>query len=749
MNPKPWGETKVVGKPIPRIDGYERVSGTAVFPADELLPDMLYAAILRCPHANAMVKKVDLSKAREMPGVRAVISDADAEAKIPWFSSPTDRTKTISRLFDPHCRHEGDEIAAVAAETPLQAWDAVRAIQVEYEKLPFVSDMESALKPGAPAVLEGGNRAPQGAGIKRGDVAQGFAEADVVLEETYRTPTQMHTTLETHGSVARWDGDFLTIWDTSQGPFPTQQNLARILNMPISQVRVIARYMGGGFGSKLDLGKYTIIAVLLAKKTARPVKLFLTREETFLVTGNRPAHIMKVKAGVKKDGTLTALQLDGIGEVGAYPAGTSVAYLFGDLYKCPNVLVQETQVFINAGQNRAFRAPGFPQGAWALEQMMDALAEKIGMDPVDFRLKNFTPLCQAEGNKPLTSAGLRDCLIEGAKVFGWKEARARAKGSGPWVRGVGVASGMWGSPGRPPSTAILKYYPDGSANLAIGAADLGTGTKTVMAQVVAEELGIPLSKIHVENADTGTTEFTGPSGGSKTVMADSPAVRAAALEVKARLIDMAADQLKVPAAALEIKDGEIVSRLGPQKVKFAELQQLGMQRVIVGVGSRGPNPPDKSIRPFATHFAEVEGNVRTGEMRVLRWVSAQDSGRVMNLLTYRNQVIGGMTQGIGFGAIERRILDASQTGKMVNANWHDYKIPTAKDIPPDFKLVPIDLHDNECDTTSTKGLGEPAKVPAAAAVANAFYNATGIRITAGPIGLAQVITALADRRKQG
>jgi CO/xanthine dehydrogenase Mo-binding subunit len=746
QNPKPWGETTIVGKPIPRIDGRERVAGEAVYPADELLPDMLYAATLRCPHAHAMVKSVDLSEARKMPGVRAILSDADPEAKVPWFPHPADRSKSASRLFDPHCRYEGEEIAVVAAETQLQAWDAVRAIRVEYEKLPFVSDMESALKPGAPTVHETGNGAPR-QGPKRGDVEKGFAEADAVVEVDYRTPTQIHTTMETHGSVARWDGDFLTIWDTTQGPFPVQQRVAAILNMPLSKVRVIGSYMGGGFGSKLDLSKYTIIAAILAKKTGRPVKLFLTREEEFLATGNRPAHIIHVKAGAKKDGTLTALQAIATAEMGAYPGGASIAYLFNDLYKCPNVSVQETQTFINAGQSRAFRAPGFPPSAWALEQTIDALAEKIGMDPVDFRLKNFSEVCMAEEGKPLTSAGLRDCLIEGAKAFGWKEARARAKGPGPWVRGVGVAAGMWGSPGRPPSTAIVKFHIDGSVNLLMGAADLGTGTKTVMAQVVAEELGVPMSKIRVVNADTGTTEFTGPSGGSKTVMADSPAVRAAALDVKEKLIDMAAEQLKVPAAALEIKDGVIASRLGPEKVKFAELRMLRQQSVVVGMGTRGPNPTDKAIRPFAAHFAEVEVNLRTGEMRVLRWVSAQDSGRVMNLLTFRNQAIGGMTMGLGYGAIEARVLDGSQTGKMLNADWHNYKIPTIKDVPPDFKLVPIDLHDHECDTTSTKGLGEPATVPAAAALANAFYNATGIRITRAPIGLAQVVELLAKSRK--
>lgn len=742
--PQPWGETKVVGKPIPRVDGYERVSGSAVYPIDVLLPDMLYAATLRCPHAHALVKKVELAKAREMPGVRAVLSDADAEAQIPWYAAGNQ----ASRLFDPHCRFEGEEVAAVAAETPQQAWDAVRAISVEYQKLPFVTCMEDALKPGAPPVLEGSSGPSAPAVTNRGDVEKGFQEADVVLEESYRTSCEIHTPTETHGSVARWDGDELTVWDTNQGPFRIQAELAGVLRIPQSKVRVISHYMGGGFGSKLQVGKYTVMAALLARKTGRPVRLFLTREESFLCVGNRPAHSLKLKAGVKKDGTLTALHLIGAGEVGPYPGGTRAGFQVQDLYRCPNVRTEETMAFIHAGQNRAFRAPGFPQCNWALEQMMDALAEKIGMDPIEFRLKNFTTVSQAAENLPYTSAGLRDCLQRGAEVFRWKEARERAKGNGPWLRGAGVAGGMWGSAGGPPSTVIVKMFPDGSVNLNMGAADLGTGTKTVMAMVVSEELGVPPQSIQIVHADTGTTQFTGPSGGSKTIPSDSPAVRAAALDLKAKLLEMAAQQLKVPAATLALDNGVICGPGGSPKVQVGELKELRLQQVAIGVGVRGPNPSGKVARPFAAHFAEVEVNQWTGEVRVLRMLAAQDSGRVMNLLTYRNQVIGGLTMGIGFGLTEQRILDP-QTGKMVNANWHDYKIPTAKDVPADMACVPIDMHDHQWNTTSTKGIGEPATVPAAAAIANAVYNATGIRFTTAPITAAKLLAMLSERKQRG
>ena len=746
---KPWGETTVVGKPIPRVDAYERVTGKAVFPVDVILPNMLYGAILRCPHPHATVTKIDVGKARKMPGVHAVLTDADPEARaVAWYAAPPgpNAGKMMSRLFDPHCRYEGEEVAAVAAETQLQAWDAVRAIQVEYQTQPFVIGMEAAMKPGAPPVQEGGNQVTAPREIKRGDVAKGFAEADVVLEETYRTSCEIHAPLETHGSVARWESDHLTVWDTNQGPFGIQSGIAKALNMPLSKVRVISSYMGGGFGSKQEAGKYSVIAALLSQKAGLPVRLFLTREETFLCVGNRPSHVMKLKAGVKKDGTLTALELIAMGEVGAYPSNIWVGYQVGDLYKCPNVHTQELQAYVHAGRNRAMRGPGYPQGNWALEQMMDSLAEKLGMDPIELRLKNISTVCQLE-NKPYTSTGLRECLTEGARAFGWKEALSRPKTDGPWLRGVGVAGGMFGEQFGPPATAIVRLNSDGSVDLNMGAADLGTGTKTVMAMVVSEELGVPLDRINVENADTGTTPYTRVSGGSKTVFGDSPAVRSAALEVKARLLEMAAEDLKVPVSDLVFKDGAVVSKAG-KKLTLADLVSPRTRQMVVGVGRRDPDLVDKIVRPFATHFAEVAVNTRTGEMRIVRLLAAHDSGRVMNLMTYRNQVQGGVLMGVGFATMERRLLDSS-TGKMVNANLHDYKIPTAKDVPAEVTVLPIDPHDTECSNTGAKGLAEPATIPTAAAIANAFYHATGIRVTTSPITAAQILTLLAERKAKG
>lgn len=738
----PWGETRIVGKPLPRVDGYERASGTAVYVRDMALPGMLHGAIVRCPHANARVKNVDVSKAEKMPGVRAVITGQIPAAKIPWYSGDKGPT---SWLFDAHCRHEGEEVAAVAADTPEQAQDAARAVSVEYEVLPFVVDHEKALEAGAPAVQEGGNRFGEPSVYQRGDLAAGFAAADVVIENTYHTPTVFHTAMEVHGSVVQWDGDRLTVWDTTQGVFNRRIELAQIFKMPLSSIRVVSLYMGGGFGSKLEVGKYTVIAALFARMTNRPVKIFLSREETFLCAGNRPANRIWLKAGVKKDGTLTALEARFSGPAGAYPSWDALSsYQISDLYLCPNVRTEEQNVFINAGKARPMRAPGFPACSWALEQTMDQLAAKLAMDPVELRLKNIPTVSQIEKNIPYTTTGLRQCIAEGAKTFGWSEARRGSRGDGHVRRGTGMAAGMWGWAGEPSAIVIVKLLADGSVNLNMGASDIGTGTKTVMAMVVSEELGVPLEKIAIEHADTATTQYAPDSGGSQITLVCAPAVRAAAAAVKAELLSLAAAELSQPAAALRLREGAVEQTADGKRVPIADLKSLGERQLLIGVGRRAPHPAGKTALPFVAQFAEVEVNTRTGAVKVLRMVAAHDSGRAMSPLTYKNQVIGGFAQGLGLAISEQRVMDR-QTGKVVNANWHDYKIPTALDVPTSHTCLPIDLHDTECNTTGAKGLGEPATIPSAAAIANAVCNAIGVRFFDGPITPARVLETLARK----
>lgn len=748
---KPWTTTRVVGKALPRVDAYERVRGSAVYPSDLVLPNMLYGVILRCPHPHARVKSVDVKKASGMGGVRAVISNFTADANPPWVHSSFSKIEVESKLFESHCRFEGEPVAAIAAETPYQAWDAARAIQVEYEVLPCVADERKALESGAPQVHDKGNLVGEPQKYERGNVEKGFAEADAVLEMSFDTACEIHTPMELHGCVAAWEGDRLTIWESTQGVYAVQSGVAKVLGLPLSKVRVIGHYMGGGFGSKLRADKYAVAAAILARITGRPVKLFLTREETCLAAGNRPPSHMKIKAGVKKDGTLTALDFSCLGTGGAYPAdGTSlVDWLVKDLYTCPNVRSEMTDVYINAGPARPMRAPGHPQGAWALEQMMDALAGAIGMDPVEMRLKNVPSVSQARpGSPPYTSTGLRECLVEGAKAFGWSEVRkrlAKENQQGHVRRGVGVGAGLWvAGGGNPPSTIVLKLFADGSVNLNMGASDLGTGTKTVMAMVVSEELGVRAELIQVENADTGTTQYATPSGGSKTVPTEAPAVRAAAVEVKRQLLQMASEELKADPASLDLTDGEIVVRGDPaKKLPIADVPKLKKQGVIVGVGTRGPNPENRVINPFVAQFCEVEVNTSTGEVRILRFLAAHDSGRVMNRLTYDSQVIGGITMGIGLAMTEERVLDRNHTGKLMNRNWHDYKIPTSMDVPAEMVTIPIELQDTEANTTGAKGLGEPVTIPTAAAVANAVFHATGIRVAETPMNPMRLCSLLA------
>lgn len=737
----PWETTKVVGRRQPRIDAYARVSGAATYTLDVSLAGMLHAAIVRCPHAHALVKKVDVSRALKMPGVAAALTGGDAGAAVPWYGESDKGAQ--SRLFDAHCRYAGEEVAAVAAETPYQAEDAARAVAVEYEERPFVVDMDEALKPGAPPVHEGGNAVRPASKYSRGDVARGFAEADAVVEETFRTSVEIHSPMESFGSVASWEGDSLTVWDSTQAAFDVQRALAGVLSLPLSRVRVISHYMGGGFGSKLGLSKHTVIAALLARKTGRPVKVVLPREDTFLCVGNRPANTMTIKAGAKKDGTLTALRMVSRGVVGAYASWASASSLVQSLYVCPNVETEDLSVYVNAGLERAFRAPGVPQSAWALEQAMDALARRLGLDPVALRLKNLATVYQPYKNAPYTSTALGRCLTEGARAFGWEAARKpRQAGGGHTVRGVGVAACMWGYPGEPVSTAIARLSADGSLALTFGAADIGTGTKTAMAMVASEELGIPLDRIRIEHADTASCPYAVGSGGSQTILVNAPAVRQAAVEVKRQLLQMAAVELKVPEAELTLEDGAIVRAGRPEtKVPIQALKTLGRQQTILGVGTRHPHPAGKVALPFGAQFAEVEVNRLTGEVRVLRLVAAHDSGRPMNLLTYQNQVFGGMTMGVGFGLTERRVMDG-QHGQVLTANLHDYKLPTAMDVPSDMACLAIDPHDVECNTVGAKGLGEPATIPTAAAIANAIFDATGVRVTDAPASPMRLLEAL-------
>lgn len=738
-DPPQWPDSSqlsVVGTPQTRLDGPERVTGRAEYTYDVSLPGMLACKVLRSPYPHARIIRLDVSKANQLPGVRAVLTHLNT-SDIPWAGEP-------GKLFEQELRYEGAEVVAIAADDELTASDALELIEVEYEQLPFVTDVEQALKQDAPKVSPDGNvknGAPSTS--ERGDVGRGFEDADVVVERTYKTSAQLHQCLETHGSVATWEGDSLTVWDSTQYIFGVRNSLAEVFNLPQNKVRVIKKYMGGGFGSKGSLGKYTVIAALLSRRTRRPVKLMLDRREENLSTGYRNETIQHVKLGAKSDGTLTAISVRAYAGVGAYGGGGPVTGPAKEYYACPNVHTEQWSVLTNLGPAEAFRAPGYVEGTFALESAMDELAEKLNMDPIDLRMKNYVERDQ-DSDQTFTLKELDKSYQKGAEAIAWADGRATHNGRGSIRHGVGMATQVWSGGGGPPAHAIVKVNPDGSATVVSGTQDIGTGTKTMLAQIAAEELGMPLSTFNVELGDTQDMPYAPLSAGSMTTPSVGPAVRMAAEEARKQLLDIAGSMMEVSPDDLDIQNGEVFTPALPENRKSVkEIMAAVDNYMIVGKGSRGPNPDDQSLRTFGTQFAEVEVDTDTGQVRVLKIVAVHESGRVINPLAFGSQIEGGVIQGVGFGVTEQRFVDHA-SGRVLNANLEDYKLPTAADVPA-IEHFALEQVDTQANSIGAKGIGEPPIIPTAAAIANAVSNAIGVRVTALPITPSSILNALTRR----
>ena len=725
---------KIVGKGVNRYDAYDKISGTARYTFDIDLPHMVYAKTLRCPHAHARIESIDTSRAEKMPGVLAVLT-ADNAPKIKWY-------RGISYLFDRHLRYAGDEVACVAAKSERIAAEAIEKIKVEYEVLPFVSNAAEAMKPNAPKLYENGNIAGNKPAVyKRGNVDEGFSQADVVVEETFDTQVVVHNPTEPHCSVVNWDGDKLTVWDSTQSIFGVRNAIADSLDIPANHVRVIKKYMGGGFGSKLAAGKYTVMAALLAKKIGRPVKIVLDREEMNLAVGNRPDSVQKLKFGVKKDGTLLAIKHYSYGAAGAYPSGAGCSWPLRTIYKCPNVHTEEYTVYINAGPGRPFRAPGHVQGTFALEAMIDMAAGKVGMDPLEFRLKNYSDTDPVSG-LPYTTKRLREAYNTGAKAIGWDKRNPEpGSDSGVIKRGLGMASQIWWGGGVPPAYANLKMNRDGSVHILCGTQDLGTGTYTILAQVAAEVLQIPMGKVSVILGDTAVTPYAPGSGGSVTAPSTTPAVRHAAELMKEKLIRYASAQLNLPSERVVYHAGELYDRENPsQKVSISALMRKVREQVLLTTGMREANPDGYAVNTFGAQFAEVEVHTDTGKIVVKRIVAAHDIGRTLNRKLLENQFEGGIMQGIGFALMEQRVIDRN-TGKVLTTNLENYKMTLMGDMP-EIEVIIVSDADPLLNSTGVKGIGEPAHIPTAAAIANAVYNATGVRFKSLPLTPEKVLQGL-------
>lgn len=739
----PWGpdrdrDFRLVGKPQPRVDGPERVTGAAKFTHDVRLPGMLYGRILRCPHPHARIQRLDTSKAEKLSGVRLVLS-AENAPEIPWRMG-------LTKLFDRTLRYAGEEVALVVADEEEICYDALELIEVEYKPLPFVVDPEKALEPNAPKVHESGNLlngAPEV--YERGDLQKGFEEADVVVEGTFRTQSVLHNCMETHGSVAHWEGDTLVIWDSTQHIFGVRAQVAQALGLPLHRVRVIKQYMGGGFGSKNAAGKYTVMAALAAQRTGRPVQVLLDRFEENLAAGNRPSTVQTLKLGATREGRLTAIYHKSILNVGAYAAWpASASGPTKRLYECPNVKTEDYSVFTNLGPFSAFRAPGYVEGTFALEAMMDELARKLSLDPLELRLRNYAEVDPIT-NKPYTTKGLRAAYERGAQLIGWEE-RERVKkerSRGTKRIGFGMASQIWGGSGGPPAYALVKINPDGTATVITGTQDIGTGTRTALAQIAAEALGFPLESIRVELGDTQWGVYSPLSAGSMTLASVGPAVRAAAEDARSQLLEVGSQVLEIPRDALTLENGEFVDSRDGKRSPVRTIFEKLLNYTIVGQGARGPNPEDKNVNTFGAQFAQVEVDLETGTVKVERMVAVHESGRVINPLTIRSQLYGGIIQGLGYALMERRLEDPRR-GIVVNPSLETYKVPTIEDVP-EIVAEMVDLPDPEANPLGVKGVGEPPIIPTAAAVANAVADALGFRIHELPLTRDRVLTELLSR----
>ncbi len=728
---EPGADLRYVGRRVSRVDGAERVSGKAQYTADIQFPGMLYGKILRSPHAHARIKKINTRQAGKISGVRAILTFQNIP-QIPFWGG-------LSFILDPTVRFIGDEVACVIAEEEEICSDALEAISVEYEPLPLVWDPEEALKADAPKVHPQGNLFRGAPDLyQRGNLEQGLAEAEVVVEDTFRTQTALHNCMEVHGSVAQWDGDQLVIWDSTQHVFGVRAQVAQLLKLPLHRVRVIKQFMGGGFGSKNSMGKYTLLAALGAKRTGRPVKIMLDREEENLAAGNRPASIQYLKLGAKRDGRLTALYLKAVCAAGAYvlfpPAIGGPAR---QLYLCPHVKTEQYTVFTNTGPLSAFRGPGYVEGTFALESIMDELAMALGLDPLEIRLKNYSGNNQATG-LPYSTKRLREAYDRGASLIGWKDRRK--EGTGFRRKGWGMASQIWGGSGGPPAYALVKVNSDGSATVISGTQDLGTGTKTVLTQIAAEELGFPAEKISVQIGDTELCPFAPISAGSMTVPSVGPAVRFAAHDAREQILEIGAQALGVSRDSLEIREGMLKSPQLKNQIPLRDVLSDLRNFMIVGRGGRAPNPEEAHVNTFGAQFVELEVDLQTGEVKIDRVVAVHDSGRVLNPLTISSQLEGGILQGLGFALTEQRIVD-ERFGAVVNSNLEDYKVLTNPDVP---EIIPemVDLPDPLANNLGVKGVGEPPIIPTAAAVANAVADALGVRIKDLPITRQKILQAV-------
>ena len=707
-----WPENpRLIGKNITRVDGMSKATGRAKYPSDIRPEKMLFGVMLYSPHAHAKVTSIDLSPAEKMPGVKAVVAIAEAGSTL---------------------RYQGDDVAAVAAETEEQARDAVRAIKVVYEVLPHAVTEAQAMAPDAPKVTPRGNVVP-GRAQTTGNPEEALDQADATIEASYMAPVITHVCLETHGLTARWDADDrITAWASTQAVQPTAGELAGKFNVPQTNVTVLTEVMGGGFGSKFGAEIWGLTAAELAKKAGRPVRMFLDRIQEHLAAGNRPSVIAKVKLGASKDGMLTAAIAETAG-TGGTRGGSNFPFPY--VYNVKQVHRVHSDVFVNGGSARAMRAPGHPQACIVMESAMDDLAEKLGVDPLEMRLKNL-----AAGD--FRTKIYQEQVPIGAKLIGWQDRKPRGQnGDGPIKRGFGMALHQWGGGGTNDKQVTCTIGPDGSVEVKTGTQDIGTGARTILAIIAAEVLGLEVKDV---NSNIGNSTFPPgqSSGGSTTTPSMAPPCLVAVTKARDELFAKVAKAINEEAGDLSLKEGKLLVK-GQEAMSWKDAcRKLDTMPVSV---TSGPEDGLASSGVAGCQFADVMVDVETGVVKVKKLVAVQDSGLILDMLTWKSQVYGGVIGGLNYGLFEERVMDPG-SGVMLNPDMELYKLAGASDIP---EIVVHALDTPEMRARGVIGIGEPPTISTAAAIGNAVSNAIGVRVTKFPMSPMNVLNALASASQEG
>jgi xanthine dehydrogenase molybdenum-binding subunit len=753
----------VVGKRITQPDAAAKATGNAIYASDITIPGMLIGKVLRSPYPHARIKRIDKSKAENLPGVEAVITPEDTAQwqkfdrglkDLPMiaggYTVPPDEG-----VLNERARHFGDTIAAVAAINEHIAEEALELIEVEYECLPFVIDPKEATRPDASQISD---FAKDNIGkhmsyaFPEGNAEKALGDAYCVVEGTFSTTKQEHCTAETAAAVARLDvNGRLIVWSQCQLAHMARREIAHIFNMPVHRVKIITPFIGGSFGQRGALCAEPI-CVALALKTGKPVKLVYSREENFVALESRTGFQCTLRMGFQKDGTLTAMDTYMLGRLGGYmgcgPMASAIGMIFGlGHYRCPNRAGEADMVLTNTPMSGAFRGFGNPAIMWGIEQLVDEAAEKLGMSPIEIRLKNIKKEGEiANMGLLLESSYLERCIRQGAEAIGWKEKWGKRK-EGTIRRGVGMAT-MTHCSGAAPlyldhSNASLKLNEDGTADLVVHPAPVGQHIWGALSQIAAEELGIHAEDVNIVTGDTDVTLFEYGSDASRSTYVIGNATLMAARQAKEQLLERAAGMLGVSVQELEINDRQIFSSTEPKKrISVADVCYdaiYNFKGECLNISGKCSWESKWNSPPTGAFFAEVEVHAETGRVAVTKFVTAMDCGKAINPMAVEGQLEGGIQQGIGYGLTEDYVIN-NDTGVVETDNYDSYKMPGIMDMP-ETQIIIIDEPDPK-GPFGAKGVGEPGMVGVAPAIANAIYDAIGVRIKDLPITPEKVLNAL-------